>query len=626
MMAPPRIRLLALLLAAAPLGAQEPVEPVVEADATVAPPGPTWQEHVARDDRVGFTRNTAKAARAVLLDPNAPPDLRATALFALGAAGAIGERPTLQSAAVEGSVDERIAAILGLGEMDLATMDPVGPSDELLVGQLASEDEQVATAALCALLRTGNERWKARAVGMAGNPEHPLGPAAVLMLDFVRRPGASRRHPMLERLLDLRWDAARRFGTVDGMAWSAALMARLVQDESFMDALVLLSSTGLQFLGLKDHLLQILRFGHGPARLRAAVRAMPNELQRLIESELWLPADDAEWRILVDEAVQTGDALLMPELFEAAVRVRCVAPTAAGVLTRMGRSHGDLLLAALDSKDEDLRARAAWGIAEGRLENNVRDLRKMTGDPSPAVRASALVARIRLEDKVALEEARKVLADADGDAVERGELVRLLCANYRAPGVVGLLDDLEPALQGADRAAVLACFHQKGRLSGTDELREAFVKLDPGSEVALAVLREIGSFPSPEDLDFLAALFPLEDQVAANIEIALALVHYGHSKVDALIPTAVWVRHEPWNRSVLAAAVLKDKAGMRRLIQMVDKPPSYATSEDIRRLGFAIGELGGLDAVRDLIRSVGSGADRPALQGALLGALASRTH
>ncbi|TDJ69558.1 MAG: hypothetical protein E2O39_11400 [Planctomycetota bacterium] len=629
MMASPRffptdslpIRLPALLLAALPIGAQEPMEAAADTEPTSEL---TWQERVARDGRIGFTTNTVREARAVLVDPDAAPEHRATALLALGAAGAIGERPALQSAALEGSLDERVAAILGLGEMDRATRDRFGASDHLLEEQLASTDERIAASALCALLRSGSPEWRARAVSLAAAPEERLGSAAAAMLDFVLHPEASRYHPVLDELLELRWDAARRFGTVDGLAWSAALMEELMREETFMDEVVLLSSTGLRFSGLRDHLLEILLGGHGPARLRAAMRAMPNKVQLLIASELWLPANDAEWRIIVDEAIRTGGAPLLPELFESAVRVRCVAPTAAGVLTRMGRDHGDLLVAALTVEDEELRARAAWGIAEGGLEQHVRLLRKLSDDSSPTVRASAIVARIRLGDKDAPEEARGFIEDSRGDDVGRGALLRALCTARRVPGVVGLLLQVEPLLSGTDRASVLACLHASGRIAGTAELRAAFRGVDPGSEAGLALLHEIGSFPSSEDLDFLAGLFPLEDELAANVEIAIALVHEGHPKVDALIPRAVW--HEPWNRSVLAAAVVKDKAGMRRLIQMVDKPPGYATSEDIRRLGFAIGELGGLDAVRDLARNLGAGADRPALQGALLGALAAQTH
>ena len=107
-------------------------------------------------------------------------------------------------------------------------------------------------------------------------------------------------------------------------------------------------------------------------------------------------------------------------------------------------------------------------------------------------------------------------------------------------------------------------------------------------------------------------------------QLALALVRNAHPEVEPILQRAVW--NGSWNRSVLAAAVVKSTSGMRRLYHWATKPPASATSADIRRLGFAIGELGGLAALQGLSRQMGSGADRPALQGALLGALSTRTH
>ena len=52
------------------------------------------------------------------------------------------------------------------------------------------------------------------------------------------------------------------------------------------------------------------------------------------------------------------------------------------------------------------------------------------------------------------------------------------------------------------------------------------------------------------------------------------------------------------------------------------------TDEDVRRLGYAIGEWGGMPAVEELRKQLGTtaGAELPALQGAVLGALAARTR
>jgi hypothetical protein len=68
--------------------------------------------------------------------------------------------------------------------------------------------------------------------------------------------------------------------------------------------------------------------------------------------------------------------------------------------------------------------------------------------------------------------------------------------------------------------------------------------------------------------------------------------------------------------------------GQRTLISWAANPPVEATEQDVRRLGYAIGEWGGLPAVEALRKRLNStaGADLPALQGAILGALAARTR
>ena len=105
-----------------------------------------------------------------------------------------------------------------------------------------------------------------------------------------------------------------------------------------------------------------------------------------------------------------------------------------------------------------------------------------------------------------------------------------------------------------------------------------------------------------------------------------ALLNIGSERVAPLLQSAVW--HGPNPRSVLAAALVEEEYGLLRLMHWITKPPTSATTSDLRRVGYAVGLLGRLTAVDRLQRQLGavSGADRPALQGALLGALASRTR
>lgn len=64
------------------------------------------------------------------------------------------------------------------------------------------------------------------------------------------------------------------------------------------------------------------------------------------------------------------------------------------------------------------------------------------------------------------------------------------------------------------------------------------------------------------------------------------------------------------------------------LMQWLERPPLEANEQDLRRVGYILGTLGGIESVDTLTRHLGSaaGVDRPEVQGALLGALGARTY
>jgi hypothetical protein len=155
-------------------------------------------------------------------------------------------------------------------------------------------------------------------------------------------------------------------------------------------------------------------------------------------------------------------------------------------------------------------------------------------------------------------------------------------------------------------------------------LTSGFPLIDPDSFGGLLVVRALGHYPTGEDLEFLARQFPLEGHSAANVEIAVSLARGGHYAVRPLFQAAIW--RGPWNRSVLAAGVVHARTGLRLLGMWIERPPGKATSEDIRRVGFAVGQWGGLAGLDTLLRQLGNRTDHPALQGALLGALLAQTY
>ena len=105
-------------------------------------------------------------------------------------------------------------------------------------------------------------------------------------------------------------------------------------------------------------------------------------------------------------------------------------------------------------------------------------------------------------------------------------------------------------------------------------------------------------------------------------ERTLALAKARDPKILPLLRAALW--DEPLHRSILAGALIIDVAGVDALRDELQHPSLDASLRDLRRVGFALGEFGGLEQVEILGERLGS-VD-PALQGALLGALAARTY
>jgi hypothetical protein len=138
------------------------------------------------------------------------------------------------------------------------------------------------------------------------------------------------------------------------------------------------------------------------------------------------------------------------------------------------------------------------------------------------------------------------------------------------------------------------------------------------------MLSALARRPTHEDLLLMEEIFPLEGRFAENRILALALLDAGSGSVLPLLRRALW--EVPWDRSVLAAALLADVAGERALLEEAQSPPAHAGARDARRVGFAVGAWGGVEDVRRLERLLRRGSSDPTLQGAFLGALASRTH
>jgi hypothetical protein len=582
-----------------------------------------WQLRNERDARIGFTPLSASQARLALEAPDLAGGQLAAALYTLGVTGSVAVRPQLRLWATDGESAVRQAAMLGLAELGVQ----LAGGEELLSELVDDPDPAVAECALLGLLQARPDLGRARVEALRGSA-HALADAAPRLLAWLDG-SATRGSPALDRRFDLRWAAAKRFGTVDGKAWVVLVLEGLQDSDSFLEELVLHEAARLQLPGVRDHLVELLLAAPSAPRVRAVVRALPVELDAMIGADVWAPGSPEVWEALLDEALDAGVAALMPRMLQKAAGDEALAPAVVARLARTNREYEEHVLRGLRSRDAGVRATVARGVGDARLVRFLPQLEQLAEDRALRVRCDALAARIRLGDGGARATVRDLFVRGRERSSERERSLTLDALHAAGRGklvldfIESLVDDLPP---GRERCALQATLQLRGRTVDTAPMRSLLDEERLGDASSLRMLEALGRVPDQNDLEFLARTFPLESNRRANLVIAQALVRSGHERVQPLLHAATW--GGAWNLSVLAAAVVKERYGINLLFHWAVKPPASAAVEDERRVGFAIGEWGTLQAVDELARRLGvvAGADRPVLQGALLGALAARTQ
>jgi hypothetical protein len=187
-----------------------------------------------------------------------------------------------------------------------------------------------------------------------------------------------------------------------------------------------------------------------------------------------------------------------------------------------------------------------------------------------------------------------------------------------------LVDTLTLGAPG--RIACLAILRLGGRSAATSDLLAEAARAARGTPGRDLALEALGHFPSEEELQFVIAEFPPRFRGPVDVVLAGALLRAGRVEVEPLLSAALW--EGSMQLSTLAAALSLEHLGSSRLMLWGLEPPAGASREDVRRVGYALGQLGGMPIVEEIARRLGTagGTDRPLLQGALLGALGTRTH
>jgi len=583
----------------------------------VPPTLEAWRSLIQRDKTIQFTARTTPEARALLNTTGLSAHRRAAALMALGCASAEGERERLETIARTGEGIERIAAVLALGEMNAG-------ATALLLEIAGSEDELLRECALLALLRDGRNAGRRRVEEIAADDGHPSGLAARDLLVQTFDPEASHPTPAGSALLRLRWDAAREFGLVAGQAWKVMAIRELAADPLLLADVVLGALPGVHRPGVSDHLLNQVLHGRGTARLRAAVAVFPRELSDLVANELWAPADVAEWRAILDEIDQRRVERLVLDLLRAAIEVPEVRWRAVELAGLAGEeSNGELL--AVDPSLMDAAGRVQFAAALGGVPDPswLARFTSLREDPVAAVRAAYLVAALRHDQRKATAEVEERVKDTAHP--EHMPTVVALARVARDPRAGVVLETRLAECEGAEKIHIATALCRAGRLAGRATVREALsADPPPRGEAAVALVRALARNDSSEDLEVFRALFPRPDDRVLDVELARTLAEIGDSSVEPLLRSAIWLGD--FDVSVLAAGLLFDHGGPFALLRELQNPPLSASSSDLRRVGFAIGQWGGPAEYERLLRELRATSAHPAVQGAWLGALASRTR
>ncbi|MBM3986682.1 MAG: HEAT repeat domain-containing protein [Planctomycetes bacterium] len=613
------LAILALFASLAGLPAQDARDEAVVPARVELLKASAWPELCARDARCSLGRGTASSALAVLDDRSAAPARRAAAVLALGAARESQGRTRVIELTAEKDPELKRAAIWALGLYADARDLPQ------LLDLAGRKVPQVAEAGAFALGLNGTAAALSALERLAHGDDGPAALGARAALAWRATP--PQESELARAYLDVRFEAARAHGLVDGQAWESLLLEDLVRNQRFLNRVVYRSAALLSRRGVADHFLEIALAGVPPERLRGVVRAIPEQLAQLVEAGLFQPSSDEEWRILVDEIARERLEARTEPLLRRAWSVLSVRPHATALLARAGADHSlKLLELQLRSADARERALAAEAIGGARDPSYVSDLSALELDLDPLVRSTALVARLRLGDSSALATLRERAGLAGERALElhpdAGSVLEALSRCGGEPSVRGLAVELLPRLPAGAKVRLASELLLGGYEPSRDVVREYLLSQRPAGESARLAVEALGKQPGAADLALMRTLFPLGDEIDIDVELACALVRSGDAEIVPLLRSTVW--SEPWNRSVLAAALWIEAAGMDALRMELQRPPPAISARDLRRVGFALGEWGGLAEVEWLGSRIGPA--EPGLQGAVLGALGARTH
>ncbi len=581
---------------------------------------PDWQSALERDTHYTFTDRSASLARAALQDAKSTPQRRAAAWVAIAGAGAVAERARCEDAARNTKAPEQLGAILCLGKL--------AAGGTATLRDLSKQDGIVGECAWLGLLFHDDLEARRALEEMAADGTSARRAMAEDLLLYRYDQGSSRETPAVRAWLNLREGAARHFGLKDGETWIVRSMRTLVLDPDFVRETVLGAAPRITAQGVKDYLMPEFMTSSARSRFDSAMAVMPVEVSQLVGNGLWLPKDGSEWALLLDAVAQRRVEALTPELLAAArttpFRLRALELAAYSGDTQASFDGFDTTKMREDAKLALCSAVGAFG-AQGAAIAPValRQFEALGFDADPDVAMAWQVAAMRTGQVKPRVDIERILAD--GTHPSHMALVQALCRNARDPQCADMLETRHTEAVGREKLDIALALTREGRLTGRATLR-ARLEEDPppsGAQAAelVAVLRRGAT---AEDLAVFGALFPRGDDPVFDTQLSIALAGMASPRIVPVLRAGLW--RGSHDISLLAAAQLVEVYGMHFLLDEVAAAPRDADDADLRRVGFAIGTWGGIDAVEQLSRARRNNTGDPALQGAVLGALGARTR
>ena len=544
------------------------------------------REILARDERISFTAAAGRRAGRELDDPQMGLEDRLTAWMTVGASRALAFRPKLARLALEGTPIERSVAILALGEMGEFGFEGI---KEVIDTNPKGFEEYLSLA----LARVGSIDATRELMDQAALRRNPLFEAAQAYVQIPNGAPPPPRPPVLQ-LMNLRWQAAMRYGHVDGRRWKEVMTGGIIGIPRFVNAWISRAAADIDNPVADDYLVVWAVEGRNDERLLGALERVPDRLVDLWAAGEWSASQPATRKFVLDALRGLQNEARAQRLIQQILAVDPLNDDAQYALLASGGEVDRLWVREKLAGKIGEQRKLAFACGSSSLSVWSEDLKSLT-DPLRAadVRATAWVARARRGDATA--EAR--LIEVLGDPTD-SDYPFFVAALARVADDERLAPHLDPLVRRDDLPDLVSKLLLMGAIKRGSSVFAAPLRdsiNDRHSPIRLLAVKAVRRLDVQRDRLIFSEAFPDTKAIDLNVELALALLDRRDPVAQGLLRAVFW-RGE-FAASMLAAGVMVEHYGLNALLDELKYEGPEVTSERLRRLGLAISEWGGEEAV-----------------------------